>query len=170
MTFGGVYYLHAKEPPAKRRPWPKPTPPPPASPIYEESKETALDADEIAAEAATHLQRVALTVERALHSNDRDAREAAFTFLMPELVQIEPALVVAMVAAQDPGEPRDTLRTELVRSWVSRDPDAAIAWIKSLDDHERRAAARVAIREVYPVSPEQAARIAKELGVRADPG
>jgi hypothetical protein len=169
-TFGSVYYLHAHDAPVKRRPWPKPTPPPPASPIYEESKERAPDEAEIAAEAATHLRRVALGVERAMLSNDRDAREAAFTFLLPELVQIEPRLVVDMIAAMKPGEPRDTLRTELARHWISRDRDAAIAWMKSLGDAERRASARVAVNEVYPTSREHASYIAQQLGIDAGPG
>ena len=170
VTFGGVYYLHAHEPPAKRRPWPKPTPPPPASPIYYESDEAVPDEHEIAAEAASHIERVALDLERALRSKDFDAREAAFTFLLPELVQMKPRLVVDMIAAQDSGELRDTLRTELARQWIQRDRDAAIGWMKSLDGAERRASARVAMREVYPLSREQASYIAKELGIGTDPG
>lgn len=169
-TFGGVYYTHAHEPPAKRRPWPKPTPPPPASPIYQESGEAVPDEHEIAAEAASHIERVALGLQRALVSKDADAREAAFTFLLPELVQIDPQIVVDMIAAHEPGELRDTLRTELARQWIQRDRDAAIRWMKSLDVAERRASGRVAMREVYPLSREQASYIAKELGIGPDRG
>src|SRR6185295_3884136 len=92
-AFGGAYYLHAhdgQEAPAKRKPWPRPTPPPPPSPIYQASPEPAPGADEIAAEAETHNRRIALELERALLTGDMRAREAAFTFLLPELIQVEP--------------------------------------------------------------------------------
>ena len=169
-TLGGAYYLHAHDAPVKRRPWPKPTPPPPASPIYQESDEPVASEAEIAAEAESHLRRVALEVERALQSKDPDVREAAFTFLLPELIQIEPGLVVEMLAAQQPGERRDTLRTELARQWISHDRDAAIRWMKSLNDAERGASGRVAVREIHAVSPQEARYVAEELGIRGEPG
>jgi hypothetical protein len=164
-AFGGAYYAHTHEAPAKRRHWPKPTPPPPPSPIYLESDEHAMDEAEIAAEAEGHIARVALAVERALLSRDLQAREAAFSFLLPELVQIEPDRVVEMVAAQEPGEPRDTLRTELARQWIERDRAAAVGWMKSLAEDERRASGRVAMDEIRPWKPEEARRIADELGI-----
>jgi hypothetical protein len=167
-AFGGAYTLHADEAPAKRRPWPKPTPPPPPSPIYIASQEAVPDAAEIAAEAQTHNRRTALDLERALHAGEMHGREAAFTFLMPELIQLEPQLLVDMVAAQKPGEARDTLRTELARQWVVRDPDAAVAWMKTLRDDERHASAAAAVRAIGPAWPERTLAIADELGIGRD--
>jgi hypothetical protein len=171
MTSGGAFYLHAHDadPPVKRRPWPKPTPPPPPSPIYHESAEKAPDEAEIEAEARTHLQRIANDLERALLDGDGGQREAAFTFIMPELIQLAPELVVRMVEAQEPGIARDTLRTELATQWVSRDPEAAVAWMKSLDERERHASAAAAVRTIGPVSAQQALAMARELGIGNDP-
>jgi len=168
-TVGGTFYLNADEVQAKRRPWPKATPPPPPSPIYLASTEVAPDETEIEAEARTHNRRIALVLERALLSGGNEDREAAFTFLMPELLQIEPKLVVDLFDAQEPGEARDVLRTELARQWISRDPDAAVAWMKSLEGRERRASAAAAVRTIGPVEPQRAIAIARELGIADDP-
>jgi len=168
-TLGGAYYLHAQDAPAKRRPWPKPTPPPPPSPIYLPSEEAAPGENEIAAEAATHNRRIARHLEHALLAGGMREREAAFTFLLPELIQIEPRLVVDMIAAQKPGEPRDTLRTELARQWISRDPEAAVRWMQSLGRAERHASAAAAVRAIGAVAPRQALAIAERLGIGHDP-
>jgi hypothetical protein len=153
-----------------RKPWPKPTPPPPASPFYLPSKERAPSAAEIAAEAATHNQRIAFEVERALLSRNPRGREAAFTFLLPELIQIEPRLVVEMHAAQPPGEARDKLRTELARQWISRDRAAAIGWMNTLDEAERRSSAYSAVRAIAAATPGQAIAVADQFGVGHDDG
>lgn len=168
-TFGGAYYLHAHDGHARRKPWPKPTPPPPPSPIYLPSPDAAPGADEIAAEAQTHNRRIALELERALLVGRMREREAAFTFLLPELIQVEPRLVVDMVATQKPGEPRDTLRTELARQWISRDPDAAVGWMRSLGDDERRASAAAAVRAIGAAAPQRALTVADQLGIGHDP-
>ncbi|HTU67916.1 MAG TPA: hypothetical protein VMF52_18350 [Steroidobacteraceae bacterium] len=164
-TIGSAYYLRADE---KRKPWPKPTPPPPASTIYEESKEAVPTAEEIAAEAATHNRGLALQIERAALGRDAHARETAFTFLLPELLQFEPQLLVDMVKEQPPGEVRDTLRTEVAQQWISRDRDAAIDWMKSLDDGERRAAASAAIHAIASAAPEQALYVANVFDIGHD--
>jgi hypothetical protein len=166
-TLGGAYYLQAAAP---RKPWPKPTPPPPPSPVFTPSKERAPTAEEIAAEAAVHNHRLALEIERALVARDPQDRETAFTFLLPELVQVEPQRVVDMVAEQEPGEARDTLRTELARQWISRDRDAAIEWIQSLDAGERRASAYAAMQAIAPTAPEQAMYLAERFDIGRDDG
>jgi hypothetical protein len=107
-------------------------------------------------------------VERALLARDPRGREAAFTFLLPELIQVEPRLVVEMVDAQQPGEARDTLRTELARQWISRDRDAAIGWMRTLDEGERRASAFAAMDAIAAAAPEQAIFIADQFGIGAD--
>jgi len=168
-TVGGTFYLNAQEGHTKRRPWPKATPPPPPSPNYQTSPDAAPDQAEIEAEARTHNRRIALVIERALLFGSGQDREAAFTFLMPELLQLEPQLATDMFDAQEPGMARDVLRTELARQWVSRDPDAAVAWMKSLDEPERHASAAAAVRTIGPVDPVRAIAIARELGIGDDP-
>ncbi len=166
-TVGGAYFLRAPPP---RKPWPKPTPPPPPSPIYTPSKERAMTAEEIAAEAAVHNERLALEIERALVARDPQDREAAFTFLLPELIQVEPQRLVDMVAEQEPGEARDTLRTELARQWISWDRDAALEWMQSLDEGERRASAYAAMQAIAATAPEQAMSMAERFDIGRDDG
>jgi hypothetical protein len=163
----GALYLGAAE---KRQPYPKPTPPPPPSPIYLPSNERAMTAAEIAAEAAFHDERLALEIERALFARDPQERETAFTFLLPELIQVKPQRVVDMVARQEPGEARDTLRNELARQWISRDRDAAVDWMKSLDEGERRASAYAAARTIAAAAPDQAIYVADQFGIGRDDG
>ena len=90
-------------------------------------------------------------------------REAVFTFLLPELVQVDPPRVIAMVARQRPGEARDTLRTEVTRQWIARDPDAAVRWMKTLPEDERRASAATAVESIIAHSPAEAAALADEF-------
>jgi len=149
-----------------RKPWPKPTPPPPPSPIYHESRERAPGVEEIAAQAKTRYQTLEREIERALHGRDPQQREAAFTFLLPELIQVEPERVVALFERQKPGEARETLRSEIARQWTVRDLHAAVAWMKSLDEHERQASANTAVKSIAPYAPAVANRLAREFGLR----
>jgi hypothetical protein len=168
LAIGSACWIGAREPPT-RKPYPKATPPPPASPIYTQSKEPAPTLEDIEREAREHDARVEADIERALQARDPLAREAAFTFLLPELIQVAPGRVVALHARQKPGEPRDVLRKEIARQWITRDRDAAMRWIGSLDEPERGAAAQDAVRELTPVAPEQAIHVADAFGIgRAD--
>jgi hypothetical protein len=165
---GTAYWsLSANE---SRRPWPKPSPPPPPSPIYTPSRERTQSTEEIARQARDHNQALALEIERALVSTNAQKREAAFTFLLPELVQVDPARLVAMVAHQEPGEARDTLRTEVVRQWISADAPAAIAWMKTLDPDERRASATTAVAAVAAHDLGEAIELADEFDVGSADG
>jgi hypothetical protein len=164
VAVGSGYFLSARE---ARKPYPKPTPPPPPSPIFTPAAEPAPTAEQIAAYAEGHNDLLVTEIERALATRNTLQREAAFTFLLPELLQVAPDLVVKMVARQDPGEARETLRTEVAQLWVSRDPAAAIAWMKSLDEHERRASARSAVAAIAPYDPAQAIAVADEFGLRS---
>jgi hypothetical protein len=163
IGIGAVLLLGATETP---KAWPKPTPPPPPSTIYHPSRERVATEEEIARQASTHYQRIELEIERALVGGDPPQREAAFTFLLPELVQAEPKRVVAMLERQKPGQARETLRTEIARQWIARDPDAAVAWMKSLDEHERRASVSTAVKSIAPHDPVGADRLVRELGLR----
>jgi hypothetical protein len=148
-----------------KRHYPKATPPPPPSPIYTESKEPVPDEKEIAQMAAGHYARLESELESAVLSRDRDRREAAFVFILPELVQQEALRVAGMLDRLPKGEPRDLLRKELTRNWVSQDSASAVRWMKSLPEHERRASAVTAVEELFAQNPAMAADVAKELGM-----
>jgi hypothetical protein len=159
---GTVLWLHATEP---RKPWPRPTPPPPASPVFEPSKEHASSVEEIEREALSHYQQLELAIERSLVAKDPQQRETAFTFLLPELLQVEPKRIVAMVVRQEPGDVRDLLRDEVARVWIQADERAAVDWIKTLDDAERSSAATTAVAVIASRNPGGAIELADELGV-----
>jgi hypothetical protein len=164
---GTAYRLDAREP---KKPYPKATPPPPASNVFEESTEPVMTEAQIEAQARDHNGMLARQIERALVSRNPQERETVFTFLLPELLQFEPALLVDMLARQQ-GEPRDVLREEMARQWITRDRDAAIGWMKSLEDEtERMRAAQAAVDSLAAIAPEQAIYVAHEFGVGRDNG
>jgi hypothetical protein len=164
FAVGSAVWLSAGEKPNPR--WPKPTPPPPASQDFNTSPEPAQTAEEIDRELREHDDRIETEIELALVSHDTARREAAFVFLLPELLQVAPGRVTAMVARQHRGKARDTLRTELTRQWIATDAGEAIAWIKSLDDEERLASAMTAVSWIAPHDPDAALRLAEEFGLR----
>jgi len=164
---GTVLWLHATEP---RKPWPKPTAPPPASPVFKPSNEHAPSAEEIERAAQSHYQQLELAIERSLVAKDPQQRETAFTFLLPELLQVEPKRIVAMVVRQEPGDVRDLLRDEVARVWIQADERAAVDWIKTLDDAERSSAATTAVAVIASRNPGGAIELADELGVGRDDG
>src|SRR5687767_7152308 len=163
LGVGAAFWIDAAEKP--RRHWPKPTPPPPPSPIYTPSREHAPSEDEIAQQAREHNGRLEAEIEGALMARDSQRREAAFVFILPELVQVDPSRVVAMVARQGPGKDRDTLRTEVTRAWFARDPEAAVRWMKTLPENERRASAAIAVESILGHSPTEAAALADEFDI-----
>ncbi len=163
VSVGAAYLLNAKE--SRLPPWPKATPPPPPSPIYTTSTERAQTEEEIALMAHGHNQMLEGEIENALQGNDPQRRETAFTFLLPELIQVDPGRVVALLARQPPGKSRDELRTEVAQQWIARDASAAVAWMKSLSDEERRASAAAAIASIAGYDPVTANAVALELGL-----
>ncbi len=172
---GTAYWLKASErqavPPSSAvRPkvWPKPTEPPPASPDYHELEERVPSEEDIEREAGEHNAVLERHIERALLGNDAQEREAAFVYLLPELLQVDPDRVVGLMSRLKPGEARDTLRTEVAQLWVHQDPAAAMRWMKSLDEPERRGAAIVAVTALAPYEPVQANTIAREFDVRSE--
>jgi hypothetical protein len=125
--------------------------------------------DERAPEAADP-QQLALEIERALVATDTRQRETAFAQMLPELLVSEPQRVVELLARQQPGEARDALREEITRQWIQRDPAAAMEWMRSLADAERRASATTAMRTLAAYAPVQAIQVAEEFGVGLDDG
>jgi len=164
---GMAFWLSANE---ARKPWPKPTAPPPASPVFKPSNEHAPSAEEIERAAQSHYQQLELAIERSLVAKDPQQRETAFTFLLPELIQVEPQRVVALVAKQEPGEVRDLLRDEVARVWIQANERAAIDWMKSLGEAERNSAANTAVAAIASRDPAGAIELADELGVGRDDG
>lgn len=167
IAAGSAMLIDAGERP-RRKPYPKPTPPPPASPIFHDVREPAPDAEEIARMASEHEEALLLEVERALVARNPDRREAAFTFLLPELIQVAPQGLAALYERQR-GEARELLRVELARQWIAMDRDAAIRWIRSLpDEAECRHSVREAVRALAPVAPQDAIYVAAQFELGTD--
>ena len=170
VAVGTTCWLSASEAPRKK-PYPKATPPPPPSDVYTPSKERAPTQKEIEQSAREHDGMLAKMIERALVSRDPQQRETAFAILLPELLQVDPQRVVAMLARQQPGEARDVLRDEMARQWVVRDRDAAVEWMKSLENRaEQRNAAQVAVSSLAAIDPGQAIYVADQFGIGQDDG
>ena len=163
LGVGVAFWIDAGEKP--RRQWPKPLPPPPPSPIYTPSREPVQTEAEIEQQARDHNARLETEIERALISKNAQRRETVFTFLLPELLQVEPQRVVAMVSRQGPGEARSTLISEVARQWFSMDPVEAARWMKTLPEEERRASTAAAVEWIYPQSPAEATALADEFGL-----
>jgi hypothetical protein len=160
-----------KQTPFKRVPYPKATPPPPAVNVFEPAKDLAPTEEEIERAARDHDDMLVREIERALAARDPQRRETVFTFLLPELLQFDPARVVEMVKRQEPGEARDALRTEVARHWIMRDVDATVGWMKSLpNEAERRDAAVAAVSTLSAFAPDQAIAVAEEFGVGRQDG
>jgi len=176
IAVGTAHWLDAAETPAKqtpfkRVPYPKATPPPPAVNVFEPAKDPAPTEEEIERAARDHDDMLVREIERALAARDPQRRETVFTFLLPELLQFDPARAVEMVKRQEPGEARDALRTEVARHWIMRDVDATVGWMKSLQNEaERRDAAEAAVSTLSAFAPDQAIAVAEEFGVGRQDG
>jgi hypothetical protein len=165
IALGTAYWIHAREP-THRQPYPKATPPPPASNVFAESKEAAPGEQEIETLARERNAVLQAEIERALAGRDRQQLEAVFTFLLPELLQVDPARVVAMYRGTEPGQGRDQLRGEIARQWIGRDPHAAISWMESLErEDERRSAAREAMDVLVPTDLRLASAVAEKFRI-----
>ncbi len=162
----GSAVLIGADGPRKRKPYPKPTPPPPASPIYHDVRERIPTEDEIAREANAHVDEHVAALASALSRGDLAARDAQFLHVLPELMQVAPDRVTALLGTLQAGEARDLLRVEMTRQLIMDDTDAALRWIGALEDEaEKRDSARVAVRELAPLYPDEAVRVAESLGI-----
>jgi hypothetical protein len=140
------------------------------APIRSPMEQSAPSVNESASEAPERSRQLAIAIERALVSRDFQYRETAFNVVLPELLREEPDRVIAMVAGQEPGEARDALRDEVARQWITKDRDAAIEWLKSLEQAERTASATIAMRTLAAINPAQAIAVADQFGVGRDDG
>ena len=115
-------------------------------------------------------EQLELEIERGLVSNDAQQRESAFYVSLPELLEVEPARVIELVARQE-GESRDALRDEVVRLWIRKDRDAALVWMGSFQNEwERDASATIAMRTLAAIEPAQAIAVADQFGIGRDDG
>jgi hypothetical protein len=140
------------------------------APIHSPIMQSAPAANEIVSRTPERNQQLAMAIERTLVSRDSQQRETAFNFILPELLREEPARVIAMVARQEPGETRDALRDEIARQWITKDRDAAIEWMNSLEQADRTASATIAMRTLAAIDPAQAIAVADQFGVGRDDG
>jgi hypothetical protein len=115
-------------------------------------------------------QQLVAEIERALVAADPQQRETAFSALLPALLREDPGSVVAMVAGMAPGEPRDALRDEVTRQWITQDREAAVEWIGTLWEAEKNSSAVTAMRTLAASSPAQAVAVADRFGVGRDDG
>lgn len=126
--------------------------------------------NEITSDGQERNRQLALSIERALVSRDSQHRETAFNLVLPELLREEPHRVIAMVARQEPGEARDALRDEVARQWITKNPDAAVEWMNSLEQADRMASATIATRTLAAIDPAQAIAVADRFGIGRDDG
>jgi len=140
------------------------------APVHSPMPENASAANEIISSEPDRNRQLGMAIERALVSRDPQHRETAFNVVLPELLREEPDRVIAMVARQEPGEARDALRDEVARQWITKDRDAAVEWMNSLDQTERTASATIATRTLAAISPAQAIAVADQFGVGRDDG
>ena len=150
--------------------WPKPTEPPPASPIYHDVDEKILTEAEVDSATGEYYNILEAELERALMGDDLVRRETVFAHILPELLQVEPDRVVGMHARLKPGEPRRILSSEIAQQWASRDPPAAARWMRTLEGDERRSAAVAAVTTLAPWEPRAALRLADEFGLEKEEG
>jgi len=168
FAFGGAWWLGTRE--AARKPSPAVTRPL-LSVVTAPSPESAPSGPESSSSTAERSERLALEIESALVARDPQQRETAFNFLLPELLQLEPARVIAMVARQEPGETRDALRDQVARQWIARDRDATVRWLHTLPgETERREAASAAVASLAASAPGEAIHVADEFGIGRDDG
>jgi DNA-binding transcriptional regulator YbjK len=164
---GTAYRLDARE---AKKPYPKATPPPPPSPVFTELEPLVVTEADFERLDRDHNAQLEHEVERALAGNDPQQRETVFTFLVPELLQLEPERLVGLWARQE-GAARTVLLEELAGQWVRRDRDATIGWMKSIEDEaERVHAAKVAVDSLAPVAPQDAIYVAQQFDVGRDNG
>jgi len=145
--------------------WPKPTDPPPASPIYHDVKERVPTEEEIERESRERPATLAAGIEGALLQGDTLQKETAFVYLLPELLQVEPARLLEMHARLEQGPARRQLASEIARQWMSSDPAAATRWIKGLEGDDRRAAVTAAVGDLAPWAPGTARALAEGAGM-----
>lgn len=146
------------------RVWPRPTDPPPASPIYHDVKEDPTTEEEIERESRERPATIAAGLEGALLNGGAVERETAFVFLLPELLQVDSQRLLEL-HARLPEPARKMLGIEIARQWMSSDAPAATRWIKDLPADERRAAVVAVAGDLASWAPQTAQGLADAAGL-----
>jgi hypothetical protein len=177
-ALGTACWLYASDSQAKKgavpeayqRPkvWPKPTDPPPASPIYHDLDEPVPGEADIERDVRGLNAWLERETESAILSGDPQRWEYAMVFLLPELLQVEPVRVTALLARLKAGKVRDTFRDEVARLWTSQDLRAAMGWMKTLEGADRRAAVIEGVLYLAPIEPGQAVMLAGAFELSRD--
>jgi hypothetical protein len=148
--------------------WPKPTEPPPASPIYRDVDEKVPTEEDLARATEEHTAILAAELESGLLGDDAIRRETVLVYILPELLQVEPGRIVDMHKRLEPGKLRGTFAVDIAQFWTSSDPQAAMQWLKSLEGDERREAVIGAVTALAPWDPQQAVRLVDEFGLQRE--
>jgi hypothetical protein len=177
LGIGGLHLfdrLTAGAPVTAKTPEPAPPDPQSSDPQAEQPLTTfdsaAPEQDGAAVAGPAQPQQLVAEIERVLVAADPQQRETAFNSLLPQLLQQDPGSVVGLVARLPPGEPRDALREEVTRQWITRDRATAIEWIDTLGEAEKKASAVTAMRTLAASSPAEAIAVADKFGVGRDDG
>lgn len=110
-------------------------------------------------------------IERALAGDDPRQLETVLSYLLPQLIEKAPARVSDLVACRAPSPPRDALRREVARRWITRDRRATVYWLVMLhDEAERRDGANIAFHALALRDPAGAISLADEFSVGSDDG
>jgi hypothetical protein len=115
-------------------------------------------------------RQLAEAFERALLARDSGQRDTALGVLLPTLLREDAPRAARSFGRLPPGESRDAALEAMARAWVVLDSEVASAWMESLDEHERRSAAGVAMRALAATSPPRAIGFAARFGLGHDDG
>ncbi len=172
VAIGTTCWLSASEPPRKK-PYPKATPPPPPSPMSTRHRRNARPTAKEIERAAREHNAMLGTGDRARAGVERIRSSARppLRSCCPSCCRSSRNVSVAMLAQQEPGEARDLLRDEMARQWIARDRDAAIGWIKSLENvTSGRMPREIAVSALAASDPAQAIHVADQFGIGRDDG
>jgi hypothetical protein len=110
-------------------------------------------------------------IERALVSLDPREREAAFTLLLPQLIERDPALAEQLLERCDAGPVCDELFRRALTAAADSDIERASQWVANvLQDEKRHEAAQELTRHLARKNPGVAIEVANRFDVGRDDG
>ena len=111
-------------------------------------------------------RQLQLEIARALVSLDDEARDRAYTQLLPALIAIDPAAVEHLVERCPTGPVRDQLLWYTALAWSAANLDGAITWVEGLkNDDERGIAANEVVSQVAQGDPARALEVSAVFGI-----
>jgi hypothetical protein len=116
-------------------------------------------------------EQLQVEIQRALDSNDPDARYRAYTQLVPALLAIDPEAMKRLVENSPPGSIHEELLHHTSRAWSAVNVTGAIQWANGMTDQsERVTAANEIVSQLGQTDPAQAIEVADVLGVGRNDG